>query len=133
MRVVLATHVLVSAIFFSGTPARILAAWADGRFDTCATVDILAEYRRVVTRLERRFPSIEAQPVLDLVIRSCHIVEPVPVPGSACADPDDLKFLGCALDAGASCIVSGDRALLRASGFEGLLVLTPRAFSRRYL
>jgi putative PIN family toxin of toxin-antitoxin system len=133
MRVVLDTNVLVSAIFFSGTPARILTAWAEGRFEVCATVDILTEYQRVVARLEGRFPSIKAQPVLDLVIRSCHLVEPVPVPESACDDPDDVKFLGCALAGGASCIVSGDRALLRASGFEGLLVLTPGAFARRCL
>ena len=106
MRVVLDTNVLVSAIFFSGTPARILTAWTDGRFEACATVEILTEYRRVVARLERRFPSIEAQPVLDLVIRSCRIVEPVSVSASACDDPDDVKFLGCALAGGASSIVS---------------------------
>jgi len=33
----------------------------------------------------------------------------------------------------ASCIVSGDRALLRASGFEGIEILTLRAFARRHL
>ena len=37
------------------------------------------------------------------------------------------------LAGGARCIASGDRALLRASGFEGIEVLTPRAFTRRYL
>jgi putative PIN family toxin of toxin-antitoxin system len=133
MRVVLDTNVLVSAIFFSGMPATILAAWGEGRFEVLASVDILTEYRRVIARLERRFPSIEAQPVLDLIIRACRLVEPVPIAGSVCDDPDDLKFLGCAVAGGASCIVSGDRALLRASGFEGLEILTPRAFARRYL
>jgi hypothetical protein len=133
MRAVLDTNVLVSAIFFSGIPGRILAAWSEGRFEMLASVDILTEYQRVVARLERRFPSVETQPVLDLVIRACHLVEPVPVPEAACGDPDDLKFLGCALAGRASCIVSGDRALLRASGFEGIEVVTPRAFTRSFL
>ena len=133
MRVVLDTNVLISAIFFAGIPARILAAWSKGRFEMLASVDILSEYRRVVARLERRFPSVEAQPVLDLVIRECHLVEPVSVPETACDDPDDLKFLGCALAGRASCIVSGDHALVRASGFERLEVVTPTAFARRYL
>ena len=133
MRVVLDTNVLVSAIFFAGIPARILAAWSEGRFELLASVDILTEYRRVVARLERRFPSVEAQPVLDLVIRECYLVEPVSVPETACDDPDDLKFLGCAWAGGARCIATGDRALLRASGFQGIEVLTPRAFTRRYL
>jgi predicted nucleic acid-binding protein len=55
VKVVLDTNVLISAIFFSGTPARILAAWGDTRFDLLASVDILTEYRRVVMRLERQF------------------------------------------------------------------------------
>jgi putative PIN family toxin of toxin-antitoxin system len=133
MRVVLATNVLISALFFAGLPGRILGAWVDERFDMLASVEILREYRQVVARLERQFPSVEAQPLLDLVIRNCHLVEPVSVPLSACEDPDDLKFLGCAVAGRASCIVSGDRALLRSSGFEGIEVLTPRVFVKRYL
>ena len=61
MRAVLDTNVLVSAIFVSGIPGRILAAWSEGRFEMFASVDILTEYQRVVARLERRFPSVEAQ------------------------------------------------------------------------
>jgi predicted nucleic acid-binding protein len=60
-------------------------------------------------------------------------VEPVPVPVSACDDPDDLKFLACALAGGAALVVTGDRALLGASGFRGLQVVTPREFVRRHL
>ena len=67
------------------------------------------------------------------IVLETHLVEPVPVPESACDDPDELKFLGCAVAGRASCIVSGDRALLRASGFRGIEVLTPRAFTKRYL
>ena len=42
MRVVLDTNVLVSGIFFTGPPASILAAWAGGRFELIASVEILA-------------------------------------------------------------------------------------------
>jgi putative PIN family toxin of toxin-antitoxin system len=100
MRVVLDTNILISALFFAGLPGRILGAWVDERFDLLASVEILREYRRVVARLERQFPSVEAQPLLDLVIRNCHLVEPASVPRSACDDSDDLKFLGCAVAEG---------------------------------
>ena len=133
MRAVLDTNVLVSALFFAGLPGRILTAWIDERFEILASVEILEEYRRVVVRLQRQFPSVEAPVLLDLVIRNCHLVEPARVPTSACEDPNDLKFLACALAGHASCIISGDRALVRASGFEGIPVFTPRAFVRRYL
>ena len=133
MRVVLDTNVLMSGIFFAGPPARILAAWAERRFDLLATVEVLTEYRRVANRLTKQYPSIDVAPVLDLIIRECRIVEPLPVPAEACDDEDDVKFLACATSGQASCVVSGDRALLRASGYEGVEVLTPRSFVRRFL
>ncbi len=133
MKVVLDKNVLMSGIFFSGAPARILAAWADGRFELVASVEDLTEYRRVAERFQKKFSSIDINAILDLVTRETRIVEPVPVPVSACDDPDDLMFLACALAGGARLVVTGDRALLRASGFRGLEVVTPREFVRRHL
>lgn len=133
MKVVLDTNVIISGIFFSGHPAKILAAWADGGFELVASVEILAEYRQVAERLKKKYSSIDINSILDLVTRETRIVEPVPVPVSACDDPDDLKFLGCALAGGAALVVTGDRALLDASGFRGIQVVTPREFLRRHI
>ena len=133
MKVVLDTNVIISGIFFSGPQAKILAAWADGGFELVASVDILAEYRQVAERLHKKYSSIDINSILDLVTRETRIVEPVPVPVSACDDPDDVKFLACALAGGAALIVTGDRALLDASGFRGLQVVTPREFLRRHI
>jgi predicted nucleic acid-binding protein len=60
-------------------------------------------------------------------------VEPFPVPADACDDEEDVKFLACAISGRAACVVSGDRALLRASGHEGIEVVTPRDFLTRFL
>ncbi len=133
MKVVLDTNVLISGIFFSGLPSKILAAWADGRFELVASVEVLAEYRRVAERLQKDFPSVGIKTILDLVTRETRIVKPAPVPKSACDDQSDLKFLACALAGGANIVVTGDRALLRSSGFRGIEVLTPREFVQRYL
>jgi len=43
------------------------------------------------------------------------------------------RILACAIGGRAKILVSGDRALLRATGFGGVLVLTPRAFADAYL
>lgn len=42
-------------------------------------------------------------------------------------DPDDDKFMLCA-HASSADIVSGDRELREASGWQGVQVFTPRAF-----
>ena len=86
MRIVLDTNVLMSGIFFAGPPALILAAWAEGRLEILATVEILTEYRRVGSRLSRQYPVVDVNLVLDLVIRESRIVEPFPVPEDACDD-----------------------------------------------
>ena len=43
MKVVLDTNVLISGIFFSGPPARVIRAWAGSEFELVASVEILAE------------------------------------------------------------------------------------------
>ena len=101
--------------------------------DLVATVEILTEYRRVARRLARQYPSVDVDPVLDLVIRESRIVRPAPVPVDSCDDEDDVKFLACAISGHATCVVSGDRALLRATGYEGIEVVTPRDFLTRLL
>jgi putative PIN family toxin of toxin-antitoxin system len=133
MRIVLDTNVLMSGIFFAGPPASILSAWAEGRLELLATVEILAEYRRVGNRLSKKYASVDIDPVLDMVVRESRILEPFAVPADACEDKDDIKFLACAISGHATCVVSGDRALLRASGHEGIEVVTPRDFLTRFL
>ena len=56
-----------------------------------------------------------------------------PLPKAVCDDPDDDMFLACAIASRAEIIISGDRALLRASGYGGVEVLSPRTFVDRYL
>ena len=47
--------------------------------------------------------------------------------------PDDDKFIAAAIDTRTKIIVSGDKHLLRVSGYQGVSVLTPRQFVVRYL
>jgi uncharacterized protein len=51
-----------------------------------------------------------------------------PLEEPACEDPDDDKFLACALAADVDVIVSGDKALLKLSGYRGIHVLAPGRF-----
>jgi len=65
MRVVLDTNVLVSGIFFSGPPSRILGAWRHGKLRLVYSPSILDEYERVLAELADEFPNINAQPLWD--------------------------------------------------------------------
>jgi putative PIN family toxin of toxin-antitoxin system len=133
VKVVLDTNVLVSGILFTGPPHEILLAWGDGRFELVFTADIHEEYRRVAAELQRQFPRVDLTAALDLVLVNAHAFPSAVLESGVCADPDDDKFLACALASGADTIVSGDKHLLRVSGYRGIEVLRPRAFSDRYL
>jgi predicted nucleic acid-binding protein len=50
------------------------------------------------------------------------------LPEPVSEDPDDDKFLACALAGDSTTIVSGDSGLLKVSGYRGINVLTPKAF-----
>jgi putative PIN family toxin of toxin-antitoxin system len=97
------------------------------------SVEILKEYRRVGEALAERFPSVNLGPVLDLVTAEAKTVLVQSLPGPVCTDPDDDKFLACALAAKCKLIVSGDKHLLKVSGFHGITVMPPRQFVDKHL
>lgn len=135
MRVVLDTNVVVSGVFFGGVPRRILSAWSAGRFALVLSPAVLEEYRRVGHELGRRHPDLVAtfEPILTLMAMNALIVDAPPLDASVSDDPDDDMFLAAALASQTPVIVSGDRDLLRVSGWRAIEVLTPRQFFDRHL
>ena len=133
MRVVIDTNVLVSGVFFSGPPRRILEAWRDRRVELVASLEILEEYRRVGERLSTQFEGPSFDQFFALFATNATIVQPRPLPGAVVSDPDDDKFFACALAADSRIIISGDKQVLAATGYEAVDVLKPRSFLETYL
>ena len=134
-RVILDTNVLLSGIFFGGVPGRILAAWQDDRLELVLSPAILAEYHEAGAALAVRYAGIAAplEAILVLIAQTATIVDAPELPTGVSADRDDDKFLACAMAAQVSLIVSGDKHLLRVSGWGGVTIITPRQFADRYL
>lgn len=133
MKIILDTNVFVSGVFFTGPPYRILEAWRDGKFQLVISEDILEEYRRVGEVLAERFPSIDLQPLLALVAVRAEMSPSKGFTAPICDDPDDDMFIACALAGKCKTIVSGDKHLLKMSGFRGIKVLRPREFVDQHL
>jgi uncharacterized protein len=128
MKVVLDTNVFVSGVFFSGPPFEILNAWRHGKLTLVVSPEILAEYERVGQELANEFGTVDLAPFLELLALKGEIVNAPALAEQVCSDPDDDKFLACALASNTKVISSGDKALLRTSGYAGIEVLTPREF-----
>ncbi|MDQ5826305.1 MAG: putative toxin-antitoxin system toxin component, PIN family [Chloroflexota bacterium] len=131
MRVVLDTNVLVSALIVPmGKPARILRRL--DAIDLLTTESIMAEVGRVLrySRIQKRY-GLTAETITTYLERlrevSTFIVTHTQVSGVS-KDPDDDKFLECAVDGDARYIVSGDPHLLSIGSYEGISIVTPSAF-----
>ena len=127
MNATLDTNVLMSGIFFGGVPGRVLEAWRDARFKWFVTSDIIDEYREVSERLHLKIPRIDPREWIALIEDEATRVVPERLKEPVCEDPDDDKFVECALASNAT-IVSGDHHLLDANGQRGICVKKPREF-----
>jgi putative PIN family toxin of toxin-antitoxin system len=101
IRVVLDTNVLVSAAFKRvGAPGQVLDLVTDGVLTPCVSDEVMNEYLDVLQRPILLPHSARAQELLELMAKFAVHVAPVENV-SLCADPDDNRFLECALAAGA--------------------------------
>ena len=76
---------------------------------------------------------VDLRPILELVIVKAKLFPSQNLSEPVSADPDDDKFFACALASKSQMIVSGDKHLLKVSGYRGVRVLRPREFVDTYL
>ena len=133
MKIVLDTNVLISGIFFTGPPFQILEAWQKGKLSFVVSKEILSEYQRVAQEISLKFPSINITKILQLISIHSEIVNTQGHEVSICEDPDDNMFISCAIVSNSKIIVSGDKHLLKISGYKNIQVLKPRGFVDNYL
>ncbi|HRU04465.1 MAG TPA: putative toxin-antitoxin system toxin component, PIN family [Candidatus Brocadiia bacterium] len=131
MKVVVDTNVFLSGVFFSGPPAQVLRAWKNGTIELVVSPDILTEYRTAGEALEQARPGVALAPWVDLVAMLATVVAAPVLPRQVCDDPDDDKFIACAIASRDALICTGDKALLRVSGHGGVEIVTPRELMRR--
>lgn len=131
--IVLDTNAFVSGIFWFGPPHRILMAWQQGAIEIITSQDIISEYARVGEVLARDYKNVDISAFIELITINSTIINPLKLQEQVSADPDDEKFIECALSAECKLIISEDKYLLNISGYSGIDVLKPAAFVKQYL
>ena len=131
MRIVVDTNVVISGVFFGGAPRRVVEAIIDGEVEASASPEIVEEYGEIVeemiSRKQGRFRSDD----FSVFVASLDVIEPT-TNVVLCRDPDDDKFISCAIDSGALYIVSGDKDLLVIGHYAGVDIVTASDFCAQY-
>ena len=108
MKIVLDTNCLVNVIMPGSYNNDIWQAFRAGKYMLCVSNEILFEYHEI---LARRYNNIIANTVLKELIETPNVIRISPAfrLNMITTDPDDNKFVDCAITAGATYIVSNDR------------------------
>ena len=127
------TNVFISGIFFGGPPSQILKSWRQSKVRIVLTEQIIQEYQRVGYELSSTYPSVNIEPIIELFTIFGEFVGTKGISETVCEDPDDNKFIECAIASQSKMIVSGDKHLLKLSGYKDIEILKPRQFVDNYL
>ncbi|MBR5395498.1 MAG: putative toxin-antitoxin system toxin component, PIN family [Bacteroidaceae bacterium] len=108
MKIVLDTNCLVNVIMPGSFNNDIWQAFRASKYILCVTNEILFEYHEILTK---RYNNLIANTILKEMIETPNLerVNPTFRFNLITADPDDNKFVDCAIVAGATYIVSNDR------------------------
>ena len=132
MKVVIDTNVFISS-FFGGNPRKIIDLWKKERMTLCLSKDVLDEYIDVLQRVGLKDEN-EIEELLSLFGKGFNILFTTKTPKIRAVkdDPDDDKFIECAVALKAEVIITGDKVLKAVSEFMGIKILTPEQFLKAH-
>jgi putative PIN family toxin of toxin-antitoxin system len=128
IRVVVDTNVFVSS-FFGGNPRKIVDLWKTGEIALCLSKPIVDEYIEVLRRLGLQNEN-ELDELLGLFAHGLHVIFTAKTPELHVVerDPDDNKFIECAVALKAEFVITGDKALKAIQEYMNIKVVSPRDF-----
>lgn len=133
LRAILDTNVIVSALIRpQGTPGRILERLLDDAFVLALSPALVDEIRRSLRRPRvRKYISLSGGEIEGRIAQLETLADPVEGKlqiSVVVRDPDDGAVLAAAVEARAEYLVAGDADLLALGEYEGIAIVTPRAF-----
>lgn len=129
MRVVIDTNVLISALLFKGELSQIHKLWKNKRIVSLVTREIFDEFLRVLKYPKFQLSDDDIQYIIqEEILPYFEVIEIIDDLKGISKDPDDDKFISCAVNGKAEFIISGDKHLLEISGYQEILIISPNEF-----
>jgi len=131
MRIVVDTNILISGIFFGGKPRELLQMCFSGKLQMVCTEEIFIEYMKTIDRLTEKTGKNVRTEIEPILIENLEFIENSNF-GSYSRDPDDDKFINCAISGEIQNIISGDKDLLVLKKIKEIEIITAAEFLNRF-
>ena len=133
IRVVIDANVFVSAILKpNSNPDKVIDLVKQCRITLALSPDILAEIRKVLLypkiRKKLKLTTKEIGEALAQIAQAAIITSGRVRLNAIESDPDDNRYLECAVEAQADFIISGDRHLKDLKNFQGIKIVDSATF-----
>ncbi|GHV82551.1 PIN domain-containing protein [Spirochaetia bacterium] len=127
MKIVIDTNVIISAAFWGGSPQKVVDMVFNKSVEVVVSNEIIEEYRDIFVEIMQKYPNKQPNFSSDNIVAISKIISPY-THIEICRDPDDNKFIECAIDGDCLFIVSGDDDLLAIGGYDDITILTVKHF-----
>ena len=126
VRVVLDTNVLISSLLFKGELAGMVDLWKRRNILPVISREMFEEFRSVLEYKKFKLTNNEIRFIIEEeVLLFFEIVDTGSGVHRICKDPDDDKFIACALSASAEFVVSGDKDLCDVVSYKKIKIIKP--------
>jgi len=126
-RIVIDTNCLLVILPSLSPYHKVWTDFLDLKLEICVSNEILTEYEEILSRKTSPF---FAESIIKVLINKPNLIRISPAWRFHLIDqdPDDNKFIECALDSECYYIVSGDKDLLTVEEYEGVQIVTVTEF-----
>jgi putative PIN family toxin of toxin-antitoxin system len=134
VKVVLDTNILVSALLFKGELVRLVDLWKGGRIIPLFSKETFDEFWTVLTYPKFKLSKAEITRIIETdVLPFFEVIEATDVVNGICKDPDDDKFIACAVSGGAGVLVTGDQHLCDVQVYKTVKIINAADFLRMFI
>jgi len=124
LKVILDTNILISALLFRGELSRIVDLWKSGSILPVISKETFEELRTLLEYPKFRLTKEEIKMIVEEeILPFFEVTEIAHDVREVCKDPDDDKFISCAIASSASYIVSGDKHLCDVGKYKGVKII----------
>ena len=133
IRVVVDTNVLISALLFKGELSRIVGLWREGKIIPIISRETFDELRTVLEYPKFSLSRAEIKSLIENeILPFFEVVNVTKHVKGLCRDPEDDKFISCAISANADCIVTGDKDLFDLKEYQSIRIIHASDFIKMF-